>query len=316
MKILIIGAGAVGIGVGAGLIQSGADVTFIDFGETYEALKAHGCKRTGIFGDIENAPETFKAVNSYDDIEGGFNYILICAKAMANDSIASTLHAHPEFFGENCRMIIFQNGLNTNTAYERLFDKSIIFNARIITGFSRPAANTSLVTVHREPLLLGSIYGFSEEPLRDLAEMISASGFEATVSADIYKAIWSKVIYNCALNPLGAVLNQPYGFLSECSDAKEFVSHIVDEAFAVMTASGCSTFAKDSEEYKAELFEKSIPLTASHRSSTLQDILRKQKTEIDTLNGALVELGKKHGVATPFNEAVTLIIRAIEYGQN
>lgn len=309
--ILIIGAGAVGMGVGAGLIKAGANVTFLDNEAKVEALRNGGCHRIGIFGEIHNPPEAFSATVSYD-LDKSFDYIIVSAKAMANGAIAKALFKHPALFKESCRIIIFQNGLNTNTAYEALFDKSIIFNARIITGFSAPEPNVSLVTVHREPLLLGSVYGFSEKPLEDIAALISSTGFEARTSPDVAKAIWSKVIYNCALNPLGAVLNAPYGYLSESPDAKEYVSHIVDEAFAVMTASGASTFAKDSEEYKTELFEKSIPLTASHRSSTLQDIQKKQRTEIDTLNGAISDLGKKYGVPTPFNDAITLIIRALQ----
>lgn len=311
LSILIIGSGAVGIGIGAGLISSGCDVTFLAKGETKTALEEKGCGRTGVFRDIYAAPDAFSVTDTYH-IKKSFDYVLVTSKAFSNEEIAASLSKFPSLFKKEGKILIIQNGLGTNTAFEKYFDKSLIYNARIITGFSRPERNISRISVHRDAMLMGSMYSFSEECLKPLASAISLSGLPAQTCDDIVKPIWSKVIYNCALNPLSAVFGKPYGFLGEQDCTKEFICHIIDEAYAVMYAAGGRTFIPTAEEYKEEFFRETLPISAAHCASTLQDIQKKQKTEIDTLNGALVSLGERFGVPTPYNNAITLIIRGIE----
>ncbi len=72
------------------------------------------------------------------------------------------------------------------------------------------------------------------------------------------------------------------------------------------------TFWTDADSYLEEFYSKTVPLTANHHASMLQDIRKGRKTEIDALNGAVVRLGKQYGVPTPVNEAVTLLVKAKE----
>ncbi len=87
---------------------------------------------------------------------------------------------------------------------------------------------------------------------------------------------------------------------------------IIEEVFAVMLASGHKTFWPDAKAYQKSFIEKIVPPTAEHRSSTLQDIERQMKTEIDSLTGAIIELGHKHGVPVPYNEMIFHLIKSIE----
>jgi 2-dehydropantoate 2-reductase len=87
---------------------------------------------------------------------------------------------------------------------------------------------------------------------------------------------------------------------------------IIEEVFAVMRASGHGTYWKNAEEYRKAFYEKILPPTYGHRSSTLQDIERKMPTEIDSLNGVIVRMGERFNVDTPRNRVITQIIKAVE----
>jgi 2-dehydropantoate 2-reductase len=120
-----------------------------------------------------------------------------------------------------------------------------------------------------------------------------------------------KAFYNIALNPLSAILRVPYGFLGQHEETRALMKHMLKEAFRVAGAEGVE-LNSTSEEYFQHLLEKQLPPTAEHRSSMLQDIEKGKKTEIDYLNGAVTKLGRKHGIPTPYNDAMAAIIKSLE----
>ena len=120
------------------------------------------------------------------------------------------------------------------------------------------------------------------------------------------------MLYNCALNALGAILDVTYGKLTENKYSKEIMDNIIDETFNVIKASPYSTLWNSADEYKEIFYKKLVPDTYNHYSSTHQDIKRKIKTEIDTLNGKVIELGEKYGVDVSTNKVIYNMIKAIE----
>jgi 2-dehydropantoate 2-reductase len=103
-----------------------------------------------------------------------------------------------------------------------------------------------------------------------------------------------------------------YGGLYQSDSSISIMSKIIDEIFAVMHAAGYETFWNNAEEYKKAFFENIVPPTFEHNSSTLQDIKRKVPTEIDSLNGAIIRIGRQYHVDTPYNELMTKLVRSIE----
>ena len=120
------------------------------------------------------------------------------------------------------------------------------------------------------------------------------------------------MLYNCALNPLGAILNVNYGKLTENEYTKELMNSIIDEIFEVIKASGYSTLWSSSDEYKELFYNKLVPDTYEHYSSTHQDIQRKIKTEIDSLNGKVIELGERNNIDVSTNKIIYNLIKSIE----
>ena len=312
MKALICGSGAIGIAIGASLISEGIETTFFAKGKTKDSMINNGIKRTGLFKQIEIPKDKIKVFDDYALIDESFNYIIISSKTTSNCDIALNLSKNKRLLKDNGKIVIFQNGWHTDKEFLKYFEKNVVYSARIITGFERTERNISNITVHAEPILIGSLYGFSEEPVKALATAINNSGIPTETTNEVAKALWAKMLYNCTLNPLGAILRVNYGALADCSNSKFIMDNIIDEIFNVMNASNNKTYWNSAYDYKKDFYSKLVPSTYNHRASTLQDIERKIKTEIDTLTGSIIELGKEYNVETPYNNMLYNLIKSIE----
>lgn len=311
--ILIAGAGSIGIAIGASLCSQKMDVTFFARPETRHAIEAGGIKRTGLFGDIKVPPGKIRAISSLHELaDNSINYVLVCTKTLANEDISQMLADNKTILKSDAKIVILQNGWGNDIPYLRYFAKKQIYQARVITGFARIAPNISNITVHTAPILFGSLYGCETICMEPLADAISASGIPSETTLELSEALWAKMLYNTTLNPLGAILNVPYGKLADSGYAKAIMDRLIDETFLVMQACGYYTFWKSPEAYREVFYGKLVPDTYAHRSSTLQDIEKKQKTEIHTLNGCIVRLAREHNLSVPTHQMICELILAME----
>jgi len=208
--------------------------------------------------------------------------------------------------------VLFQNGWGNAEAFCCFFEKEKIYNARVITGFQRQKPNEVKVTVHAESIHIGSLFGESLNAIADLCESIDKGDIPCRPAEEIGKDIWAKMLYNCALNPLGAILDVPYGTLAEHESTRKIMNGIAGEVFDVMTSAGYRTHWPDVDKFLAVFYGKLVPDTAEHKSSTLQDIAAQKRTEIDALNGAVVKLAADSNIDVPYNSVVYNIVKFIE----
>ena len=311
MKILVIGAGGVGIGLATSVASQGADVSIYARGETAKAIKENGIKRTGLFThyDVKDVP----VYERYEDIpKNSFDYIFIASKTTANEDIAKNLNDHSDILKDSTKIIIFQNGFGNDEFYLEYFTKKQVFCARVITGFTRPERHVSEVTVYTEPILLGSLQKEDPKDLQEIADLITESGINCEITYEVDKYLWAKMLYNCTLNPLGAILDVTYGQLTENPYTLEIMNSIIDEIFEVIKASPYETLWENSDDYKDIFYSKLVPDTYNHYSSTHQDIQRKIPTEIDSLNGKVIQLGEANNINVDTNKVIYNLIKSIE----
>lgn len=311
MKILVIGAGGVGIGLATSVASQGADVSIYARGETARAINENGIKRTGLFThyEVKDVP----VYENYEDIpKNDFDYIFIASKTTANEDIAKNLNDHRDILKDSTKIIIFQNGFGNDEPYLEYFTKKQVFSARVITGFTRPERHVSEVTVYTEPILLGSLQKEDPKDLQEIADLITESGIKCEITYEVDKYLWAKMLYNCTLNPLGAILDVTYGQLTENPYTLEIMNSIIDEIFEVINASPYKTLWQTSAGYKDIFYSKLVPDTYNHYSSTHQDIQRKIPTEIDSLNGKVIQLGKQFNIDVSTNKLIYNLIKAVE----
>ncbi len=314
MKVLIIGAGSVGIGVGASLKCSNVDVDFITSTyETKRAIEAGGIARKGMFGNIGIMKGQVGVYDEYSKLpKDAYDYIIIATKTTANVEVAEKLSEAEACMKDTGVIVFMQNGMGYEAPFLEYFHEESLYHSRVITGFKREVPNESTVTAHQAPILFGSIYGGDLAVVKPLADAINKSGLPAEIDEDISIALWDKFIYNTTLNPLGAILDMSYGELAESEYAHSMLDILIEETFAVIKAAGCRTYWADADEYRDELFNNLIPVTGAHRSSTLQDIKRGKKTEIDTMTGSLLAIASQCNVAVPVHSMIYSLIKAME----
>ena len=316
MKVLVIGAGALGIGIGASLRNGGAEVDFFARGTTKEIIERDGVGRRGLFGD---ASFSGAEVGCFDDYKmlpkSAYDYVVIATKVTANEEVAAKLDTVRDILADNAKIVFMQNGIGYEKPFLEFFDEDILYHSRVITGFYREIdSNVSEVTVHQSPVLIGSIYGCPTENVQPLVDMLEKGGVpaRAVMAEELSEAMWSKFIYNTTLNPLGAILGKTYGQLGDSEYARSIMDILIEEAFAVMESCGAKCFWNSAETYRQALYGVLIPETYDHQSSTLQDIQKKRKTEIDFITGSLLKIASVNNVDVNMHSLIYTLIKALE----
>jgi 2-dehydropantoate 2-reductase len=214
------------------------------------------------------------------------------------------------------RSLVFsiQNGLgNWETIAQQVgWERTV--GARVIFGAEVEKPGTTRVTVYADKVLLGSPSGTAPgDRIDQVCADLNDAGIPCALCGEIASSLWGKVLYNCSLNALGAILNVPYGTLRDTPEIMDVIQGIIAEIFEVARAKGVKLPYGDAREYYLTLTDRQLPPTATHRSSMLQDLAKGGRlTEIDALNGAISRYGREQGVATPVNDVITAIIKGFQ----
>lgn len=298
MKIVVLGAGAVGLTVAAKLSRV-ADVHAVARKRHADAVRERGFLMTGIWGEgtyrfscSEDLPRAWQDADCY----------IIAAKSTGTEAVCRQ-------FADAIRgreVMSLQNGIGNEEIIARFTDR--VIGAMIITGFEWRGDASVHVSVEAAPMKLGRFPSGTDDTVEHLAVLLREAGIRAEATDGIRTDIWSKTLYNCALNPLGAIMNVPYGALTD-PHAWAIVSAIVHEAYLVTGAEGVALPWKAPEAYLDYLRHGQLPATAAHHSSMLQDLAAGRKTEIDFMNGAVAALARKHGIDAPYNACIAELIR-------
>jgi len=309
-NILIAGAGALGCVFGGFLAQAGHRVTLIGRPWMMDAVRQNGLTIDGLWG-------SHHITGMHTELDSGpspapYDYILLCVKSWDSASMAATMAPHLKPDGV---MVSLQNGLgNVEVIQERVgVERSA--GARVIFGAEITSPGQVAVTVYAAPVLIGSLTPSPTvaQRLGGLISALSATPIPTQGTGQLSAALWAKVLYNAALNPLGALQGVSYGTLGESPHGRAIMDEVVNEAFKVAHASGVNLPWQSAAQYLSEFYEKLIPATAGHRSSMLQDLERGRPTEIDAINGQVVTRGKALGIPTPVNATLCEMIRMRGY---
>ncbi|MCJ7778418.1 MAG: 2-dehydropantoate 2-reductase, partial [Sedimentisphaerales bacterium] len=276
MMILVYGGGAVGLGIASCLLKAKAQVNIIARENTVNALREHGLVRTGLFGDYHANSTVLGSFISLDELaKKTYDYILVCVKSFDSPDAAEDLANHKFLFGEETKIVLFQNGWGNAEIFTRLepgretpyFNKDKIFNARVITGFKRIRANEVAITVHADAIHIGSLFGACLSNIEKLCELITKGGIACQTTNEIEKDLWAKMLYNCALNSLSAILDVPYGMLAKNEFGRAIMNGIIEEIFDCLTAAGYRTHWPSAKDFQEVFYNKLVPDTAGQKGT-------------------------------------------------
>ncbi|MGC8737373.1 MAG: ketopantoate reductase family protein [Candidatus Hydrogenedens sp.] len=309
MKILIIGAGALGSVVGGFMKKAGHDVFLVGRPEMVEAIQREGLYISGIWGNhhIPNLPIFTKVQEEW---KGNIDLVLLSVKSYDTEQAIRDILP---IISNNTLVCSYQNGLGNVEKIAEFLGMKRTIPARVIFGSRILKPGFVQVTVIAEPTALGRLeQGPDESIVRNIAETMNKSGIPTIYTENIEGLIWAKVAYNSALNPLSALLDVPYGRLMETEETQIIMKNVIHELYAVAQKKNVPMIISTPEEYIQLLFYKLIPPTAEHYASMREDLKQGKKTEIDALNGAIVKIGKELHIDCPINGLLTNLIKARE----
>jgi 2-dehydropantoate 2-reductase len=306
--VLVAGAGALGSVLGALLAARGRRVTLLGRAEHLDAVGRAGLRVEGLFGD--HHVRNLSCVTDAAALRGPFAAVLLTVKSWDTEAMARIVAPH---LAPGGHVVSMQNGLGNLECVAATVGDARVLGARVIFGSEVVAPGRVRVTVEAAPVLVGSPDPADAARIAAAerwAGELAAAGIAAAPTTTLLAELWAKVFYNAALNPLGALLGVPYGWLPEDPDARAIMDDAIGEAFAVARAAGVHLLWPEADAYRALFYQHLVPATARHRSSMLQDLERGRPTEIDAINGYVATRGAALGVPTPTNATLTRMIRA------
>jgi len=311
MKILVVAAGAVGQGVGSFLASSGHDVTMLLRERFRKPLSEKGIRVYGVLGTCYISPAQVCFISDCAElVPGDYDIILLCAKSYDTEAAIPIIE---QVLGDKGVVVSMQNGYGNIELLTKSFPSERVLYARVITGFVIPEPGYVHITVHADDICIGSFVVPRHLKAQALARALNESGMPARAVDDVEAVLWGKILYNCALNPLGAVLGVHYGALGDSSVTRAAMNTIIDEVFAVIKSNKFPCLWRTAKHFREEFYGKQLPATYAHRPSMLQDLTAGKKTEIDALNGAIVHLAAAKGLVAPANE---MIVRMVSFLEN
>ena len=290
MNIIVLGAGAIGSLYGAKLSKLN-DVTLVARQKHINKINNDGLKIVG----IEENVYKLKATAKIENIENN-TLILLTTKVHDNKKAIDPIK---DLIKKDTIILCMQNGL-----YSENIVKSIVGDRCLVLRGITNVGATFLEPGKVQFSNLSSTKIENSDISEELAENFDKCGLKCSVSENIKQDIWKKLILNCVLNPVSAILRVENGKIAD-ERLNTLKKLIVDECLKVAEKDDVR-FDIDFVKIINDAIKDSRNLSSMH-----QDVLKGKKTEIDYLNGAVVELGKKYGIKCPVNEALVVIVKGM-----
>jgi 2-dehydropantoate 2-reductase len=298
-KVAVVGAGAVGGYFGGVLARAGAPVIFIG-----RPAFADAVKQNGLFLDTVQFQERVKVEASADLAAArGAEIVLFCVKTT---DTAETARSLAKVLSKDAVIISMQNGVDNAEQIEAASGMKAL-PAAVYVAASVPASGT-VKHVGRGDLVVGP----QNEITQRVAAVFTRAKVPCRISENLAGELWTKLVWNCALNALSALGKVTYGEILASADAKQLLETTVYEVLAVAKASGIRPAGLEDPNAALAGAYKVAESMAATRSSTSQDMMRGKKTEIDSLNGFIVRRARELNVPAPVNHALFTLVKLAE----
>jgi len=305
MRVGVMGAGAVGSFFGAVLARAGVPVTLVGRPPHVEAITRAGLEFTS-GGQVTHVPLTAStdvaAVRAAD-------VVLVCVKSVDTEATAETL---ARTLPPHALLVSLQNGVdNAWRMSARLANPVVpaaVYVSAEMTGPGRLRHNGGGSLVVGRPVQAGAPSSSASRIFDAFVAALGRAGVPCRESADIRVDLWTKLTANCAYNAMSALTQLRYRHLVADAGTREIMRFITEENAAVALAEGVPVTV----DALAEAVRRIAEVMPEALSSTAQDLLLGRRTEIDALNGFVVDRGQALGVPTPVNRTLLALVSLVE----
>jgi len=300
MKILVIGAGAIGGYYGGKLQLAGHEVYFSARGSHLASLRQKGLNVESIDGNFHlkiEAKQSFEHIPNLD-------LILVCVKM---DDLKGILPIIRTQTGKETLIISLQNGVESDGILKEAVPADRLIGGIAFIGAGRNAETGKIRHTAAGFITIGELDGKKTGRIETVRQAFEEAGVECRVTGRIKEAKWKKLVWNVGFNGLAAITGKPAHKLLEHEPTRKIVRNLMEEVVAVAERKGIA-IEKSFLDKQIELTEKMGEVIPS----MLQDVRAGRKTEINCINGKIFREGQKLGVPTPYNEFVLALVTLID----
>lgn len=301
MRVMMMGSGGVGGFVGAGLFDTGHEVTFVARGAHLEAIREHGLCMLS-----EDGSRRFLQVDAVErpaDAGAKFDLIVFAVKAYDTQSAAELL---VPAVGDETAVLTLQNGIDSVPMLSSVLGAEHVIGGA--TWLTAHIAGPGIIE-YQDALVraaIGEPAGGLSERVEAIAEALRGCGIETEVSDDITRILWSKIVLLSVHGGMSAACQLPLGDILSTEGMDDVYRMMFNEAASVGRALGVDLPQSTSEDLVALL--QSAP--ADNTTSLQVDFGHERRVELEYLTGAVVRRGREAGVPTPALEAIYLSLKA------
>jgi 2-dehydropantoate 2-reductase len=302
MKVVIIGPGAMGcLFAGYFLKKKHNEVWILD----KDPKRARRLRSSGIKVEGKSSTFTMKAdiTSQAQDIKT-CDLAIVCVKSFDTEAAVKSIEP---VLTKDSQVLTLQNGLGNLEIIGE-----IVGRERVLAGVTSEAATLLSEGYTRHAghgeTVIGRLDGKLAVSMRPIRELFNRSGFSTRLSRDVNSVIWSKLIINAGINAVSALTGLRNGELIGLPGTREAVSLVVSEAVRLAKRKRIKLLYDD----PIQKVESVCRATAENVSSMLQDVLKKKRTEVDFINGAIVRQAKSLNIPTPANTLLADLIKSIE----
>ncbi len=301
MKILVMGAGAVGAYFGARLAAADEDVTFCARGKYLEAFRSCGIALRSIRGDLRL--ETIRATSDPREF-APYDLILFCVKAYDTSEAARAIEG---CLAPSGAILTLQNGVENEERLAAIFSREVVMggNARVGVEMVAPGELVHLSSGHID---FGELDGSETERARRIAAAFTRAGILGELTPKIRTLRWDKLVWNAAFNSVATLTRRRVGEILDDPESRRLVITLMREIIAVARADGAAIGFERIDSYLAHS-DKNL---RAIKTSTQQDLERGKRLEYEALSGAVVRAARRLGVSVPAMETTYALMRLLD----
>jgi len=292
MRILVVGAGAVGGYFGGRLSQAGRDVTFLVRPRRAEELAAKGLEILSPHGDVTVRP---KALTSRQ-IQDPYDTILLCVKGYA---LPAALDDFAAAIGPSTMIVPALNGMRHIDLLAARFGEAAVLGGVCLVATELDSNGRIRQLAGFQKLVYGELNGTITPRIQALDAALSGAGFDAAISSNILSDMWRKWVQLSSLGAATCLLRGNVGEISSVPGGSDCSVHLLQECSAIAAAWGYPPSESFLQQQAATLRDPSSQMT----TSMYRDLVNGASVEVDTILGDLLERGRKHSVPAPLLQA-------------
>ncbi|MGB4068158.1 MAG: 2-dehydropantoate 2-reductase [Nitrospira sp.] len=297
-QILFVGAGSVGGFFGAHLAKNNPNVSFLLRPRTLEAVKRNGLTIRSAGGSFTVRPPVASDARELPKPD----LIVLGVKAYDLDGVMDQIEP---VLTDKTVLLTLQNGIDTEDRLIARIQRDCVVGG-VAYIYSKIAEPGMINHYKKGAVAIGELMGHESERLLAIRDLFASAGIPCHLSKDLRRSKWEKMCWNCVFNPITVLIDDRVAKALDHPEMTGVIRQIVGECAAISAALKVP-LPLDMPE---RVVKASQEIRDIH-TSMYDDWKAGRRTEIDTLNGFIVEQGRKLGIPTPVNEALTAMIKTI-----